>query len=132
VQGIKDLYKTIKDLYKTAHIQWPDMGSECIRTSRKWKRWLHCFHFAGRRDADCWLLRQNHRLVESQIANKQPPDTYDLDSHTERADWVTELGIARKSLPPGAWWEEATTDSERISHKLQDGLCSRQLPWFRD
>jgi hypothetical protein len=111
VQGdIKDLYKTIKDLYKTAHMQWlPDMGKRVYQNIKEMERDDYTvFHFA--QDAVTQIvdfLRQNHRLVESQVANKQPPDTYmTLTAITERADWVTELGIARKSLPPGALGEK--------------------------
>jgi hypothetical protein len=59
---------------------------------KKWKRWLHCFHFA--QDAVTQIvdfLRQNHRLVESQIANSLRtltwPDSL-LRGQTGSRNWV--------------------------------------------
>jgi hypothetical protein len=53
------------------------------------------------------FLREKHRHLESQLANKKPLDSYmTLTAMTERADWVTKLGSAKKILPRGTFGEK--------------------------
>jgi ERCC4-type nuclease len=100
----------IKDLYKTAHMQWDfAMGKRVHENIKAMERDDYTVvKFA--QDAVTHIvdfLRQTHRHVELQVANKKPPDTYmTLTVMIERADWATELGVARKSLPRGALGEK--------------------------
>jgi ERCC4-type nuclease len=91
----------IQDLYKT-HMQWAiHMGK---RVHQNIKEMEEDGYTVSRFAQDAKkeivdFLRKIHLRVESQVANKQPPDTYmTLTRMIERADWVTELGIARGAL----------------------------------
>jgi ERCC4-type nuclease len=103
VQGaIKDLYKTHMQcdlgMAKRVHLYTKTMEEDGYTVQR----------FA--QDGATQIvdfLRGIHKHVESQVANKQPPDTYmTLKAMSERADWVTELGSARKLLPVGVMGEK--------------------------
>jgi ERCC4-type nuclease len=99
----------IKDLFK-AHMQCDIMMRkrvhEYIKTMEEDNYTVTFFaQDAATQIVD--FLRGIHQRVESQIANKQPPDTYmTLKAMIERADWVTALGSARKSLAQGTLGEK--------------------------
>jgi ERCC4-type nuclease len=92
----------VGDLFKTAHMQWPlSMGKRVHQNIKAMQRDDYTVSIFAQ-DAVTQIvdfLRVMHHRVESQVATNQPPDTYmALTEMIKRADWVTELGSARKSL----------------------------------
>jgi ERCC4-type nuclease len=73
------------------------------------------------------FLRDMHRYLESQLANKKPLDSYmTLTAMTERADWVTKLGSAKKLLPRGSFGEK------KMRMILNEFPTSFKMIYYRD
>jgi ERCC4-type nuclease len=120
----------IKDLYKTAHMQWAiSMGKRVHENIKAMERDDYTVSFFAQ-DAVTQIvdfLRDIHRRLELHVANKQPPDTYmTLVAMTQRADWVTELGSARKSLSRG------TLGEKKLQMILRDFPTSFKTEYNRD